>query len=363
MPRSARWRGALVHISTDYVFDGHSPLRTANSPTNPLSAYGTSKLAGELLIKRHLDDYFIIRTSGLYGVRGSSVKGYTFIERILTQAGEGRPLTWLTTLRSRRPILSRSRSHPAHRGARLFGTYHVTNTGQCTWYDFAREILLQAGITTELRETTSERFPTLARRPKFSALRHGAMDALGFPRCRAGAKASATTFASVKACPPASTHKLGGKMVKPLDQLIYHLDLPNVSTQIGWQTLTIKGWVAHPPPERLAEISVATTAGKQVLALCDRPDVRMTLPKLSSTGFESTIDPKSLTKPVTISFLFEDGTLEERLLNFKVPEDSLDDFDRRKAAKLKKILEILRCPACSGTIDARGAGDAIVCKT
>ena len=63
----------------------------------------------------------------------------------------------------------------------MFGTYHVTNTGQCTWYEFAREILLQAGITTELRETTSERFPTLARRPKFSALRHGAMDALGFP--------------------------------------------------------------------------------------------------------------------------------------------------------------------------------------
>jgi dTDP-4-dehydrorhamnose reductase len=173
----------LVHISTDYVFDGQSPVAYGEgSPTNPLSAYGTSKLAGELLIKRHLDDYFIIRTSGLYGIRGSSVKGYTFIERILTQASEGRPLDVVNDI-TFSPSYTRHVADAIRRivERRVFGTYHVTNTGQCTWYDFAREILLQAGISTELRETTSERFPTLARRPKFSALRHGAMDALGLP--------------------------------------------------------------------------------------------------------------------------------------------------------------------------------------
>jgi dTDP-4-dehydrorhamnose reductase len=173
----------LCHISTDYVFDGETKIPyNEYAPTNPLSAYGISKLAGELLIKRHLEEYFIIRTSGLYGIRGSSVKGYTFIERILTQASEGRPLDVVNDI-TFSPSYTRHVAEAIRRivERRVFGTYHVTNTGQCTWYEFAREILTQAAITTDLRETTSERFPTLARRPKFSALRHGAMDALNFP--------------------------------------------------------------------------------------------------------------------------------------------------------------------------------------
>ncbi len=173
----------LCHISTDYVFDGETKIPyNEYAPTNPLSAYGISKLSGELLIKRHLEEYFIIRTSGLYGIRGSSVKGYTFIERILTQAAEGRPLDVVNDI-TFSPSYTKHVAEAIRRivERRVFGTYHVTNTGQCTWYEFAREILAQAAITTDLRETTSERFPTLARRPKFSALRHGAMDALGFP--------------------------------------------------------------------------------------------------------------------------------------------------------------------------------------
>jgi len=122
----------LVHISTDYVFDGQSPVAYGEgSPTNPLSAYGTSKLAGELLIKRHLDDYFIIRTSGLYGIRGSSVKGYTFIERILTQASEGRPLDVVNDI-TFSPSYTRHVADAIRRivERRVFGTYHVTNTGR-----------------------------------------------------------------------------------------------------------------------------------------------------------------------------------------------------------------------------------------
>ncbi|MBD5655028.1 MAG: NAD(P)-dependent oxidoreductase, partial [Candidatus Eremiobacteraeota bacterium] len=72
---------ALVHVSTDYVFDGRAtrPYREDDAP-NPLSVYGISKYAGELCVHRNLDRAFIVRTSGLYGIRGSSTKGYTFIE-------------------------------------------------------------------------------------------------------------------------------------------------------------------------------------------------------------------------------------------------------------------------------------------
>jgi dTDP-4-dehydrorhamnose reductase len=204
---------ALAHISTDYVFDGKARAPyPEDAATGPLSAYGASKLAGELLVKRHYDSYYIIRTSGLYGIRGSSVKGYTFIERILTQAQEGRPLDVVNDI-TFSPSYTRHVAEAVRRIVErgVYGTYHVTNDGRCTWYEFAREILAQAGISGELRETTSERFPTLARRPKFSALKHGAMDSLGLPlmplwtdgirdylRERSAASAHATPAAAIR---------------------------------------------------------------------------------------------------------------------------------------------------------------------
>lgn len=174
---------ALLHVSTDYVFDGRASKPYAeDAAPNPLSSYAISKYAGELLVRRHLAEAYIVRTSGLYGIRGSSTKGYTFIDRILSQAAEGHPIRVVTDI-TFSPSYTR---HVAQAIARIvetkkYGTYHVTNSGYCTWYEFAVEILRQAGLDVPVARTTSAEFPSLARRPAFSALGHAALDALGFP--------------------------------------------------------------------------------------------------------------------------------------------------------------------------------------
>jgi len=174
---------ALAHVSTDYVFDGELARPYLESdPARPLSAYGISKYAGELLIARNTERAFIFRTSGLYGIRGSSVKGYTFIERMLTQAAEGKPLRVVDDV-------TFSPSYTRHVATAIrqvietgrYGTYHITNAGSCTWYGFAREIFSQANVTAELSPTTQASFPSLARRPQYSALAHEALLELGLP--------------------------------------------------------------------------------------------------------------------------------------------------------------------------------------
>ena len=172
---------ALAHVSTDYVFDGDATSPYAeDAPARPLSAYGISKLAGELLVRRNLERAYVIRTSGLYGIRGSSTKGYTFIERILTTAERGDPLRVVTDI-TFSPSYTRHVAEAVRRivETERFGTYHVTNAGNCTWYEFATEILRSAKIDAPIARTTSSEFPTLAKRPAFSALAHDAMDAAG----------------------------------------------------------------------------------------------------------------------------------------------------------------------------------------
>jgi dTDP-4-dehydrorhamnose reductase len=174
---------ALMHVSTDYVFDGRSAVPYGElDPPHPLSSYAISKYAGELLVRRHLDEAYIVRTSGLYGIRGSSTKGYTFIDRILSQAAEGKPIRVVTDI-TFSPSYTRHVAETIRQivETKKFGTYHVTNSGYCTWHEFAVEILGQAGFDVPVARTTSAEFPTLARRPAFSALAHTALDALGLP--------------------------------------------------------------------------------------------------------------------------------------------------------------------------------------
>ncbi|MFY9780652.1 MAG: dTDP-4-dehydrorhamnose reductase [Candidatus Baltobacteraceae bacterium] len=172
---------ALAHISTDYVFDGASRTPYEESaPARPLNVYGISKYAGELAVAARSERHFIFRTSSLYGTRGSSTKGYTFVERIREQARTGRPLRIVddTTM---------APSYTAHVAATIravletgrFGTYHVTNAGSCTWYEFAVEILSASGIAAQVERTTSDAFPSYARRPAYSVLAHAALARAG----------------------------------------------------------------------------------------------------------------------------------------------------------------------------------------
>ncbi len=174
---------AFAHISTDYVFDGiaRTPYDEAAAAA-PLNVYGISKYAGELAIAARTERAFVFRTSGLYGLRGSSSKGYTFVERIRAQAMAGTPIRVVDDV-----VSCPSYTVDVARGIRgalesgRFGTYHVTNGGACSWYEFALEILAASGIDADVERTTSDAFPSFARRPSYSVLANNALRRAGVP--------------------------------------------------------------------------------------------------------------------------------------------------------------------------------------
>ncbi|MBW2039918.1 MAG: dTDP-4-dehydrorhamnose reductase [Deltaproteobacteria bacterium] len=156
----------LVHISTDYIFDGKkgSPYDEDDLP-NPQNIYGESKLLGERYIERFLDDYLIIRTQWLYGRYGRN-----FVETILALAGERKRIevvndqvgspTYTTDLsRTILTLLSKD----------LTGIFHVSNSGSCSWYEFALEILRLADIEgVEIIPISSGTLNRPAKRPIYS---------------------------------------------------------------------------------------------------------------------------------------------------------------------------------------------------
>lgn len=178
-------RGArLLQLSTDYVFGGGPPGPYAEdaSPA-PLSVYGASKLAGELLVRQAGSRHVIVRSSGLYGVAGSAGKGGNFVETMLKLADAGKPirvvddqvLTPTYTADLARAIAGLIASNPPG------GIYHLTNSGQCSWYEFARAIFELCRRTPELEPTTSAEFDAPARRPPQSVLRNTRAASLGVP--------------------------------------------------------------------------------------------------------------------------------------------------------------------------------------
>lgn len=168
----ASLRALLVQLSTDYVFDGgkHAPYREDDA-SHPLNVYGISKLAGEYFAQNTCPDHLVVRTSGLYGARGARGKGGNFIETMIRIAREGRPIrvvndqmltptyTWDLAEAIRRLISTEA-----------YGVYHVTNSGACSWYEFASRIFTRLDLTPELIPITSAEWGARARRPPYSVL-------------------------------------------------------------------------------------------------------------------------------------------------------------------------------------------------
>jgi dTDP-4-dehydrorhamnose reductase len=167
----------LVHIGTDYVFGGEAEPRsvpyTEFDAAIPANVYGKSKLAGEDFVRHLCRRYFIIRTSGLFGVAGSSGKGGNFVETILRLAKEQDKLTVVND-QIFSPTYTRDLAVKIGEllTTQLYGVYHVTNQGACSWYEFAWEILRQAGSKTPVLPVASEQYPQKARRPPYSVLDH-----------------------------------------------------------------------------------------------------------------------------------------------------------------------------------------------
>jgi len=176
----------LVHMSTDYVFDGRkgTPYVETDLP-NPINVYGVSKLAGEHLVCYLLDEYFVVRTSGLYGVAGSSGKGGNFVEGRLRQAREGKTIRMVND-QALSPTYTVDLARQIHRliQTEQYGLYHITSGGWCSWYDFTAKILELSGLETELIPQPTARSGAAARRPAYSVLENAALAHLGLDEMR-----------------------------------------------------------------------------------------------------------------------------------------------------------------------------------
>ena len=176
----------LVHFSTDYVFDGRQrrPYQEGGVP-RPLSVYATSKLAGEYFIQAALDRYFLIRTCGLYGLAGSRSKAGNFVETLLRLAADGREIQvvgdQIVTPTSAKELARKVRQL-VETGA--YGLYHITNNGECSWYQFAQAILELSGVRPHLAETTGAAYGAHAARPAYSVLDNANLRSLGLDDLR-----------------------------------------------------------------------------------------------------------------------------------------------------------------------------------
>ncbi len=163
----AACRCRLIHVSTDYVFDGsRSSPWLPNDPVRPLSAYGRSKAAGDESIRRILPDHAIVRTSWLFGVHGRN-----FVKTILRLAGERDELTVVTD-QIGRPTYAADLAETLLRLSvtRHCGTYHFANSGVCSWNEFAQEIIRLSGGRIRVLPMTTAELARPAARPAYSVL-------------------------------------------------------------------------------------------------------------------------------------------------------------------------------------------------
>jgi len=164
---------ATVFISTDYVFDGSkSEPYTEDDVPNPINTYGISKLAGELYTKQN-PKHYIVRVASLFGVAGASGKGGNFIETMIAKAKGNEPIKvvddmWMS------PTYTKDAAETIKKLIELnvpYGVYHATNSGYCSWFEFAKEIFNITGLNPNLTPIKTNQLQMKAKRPQFSALK------------------------------------------------------------------------------------------------------------------------------------------------------------------------------------------------
>lgn len=172
----------LIHLSTDYVFDGAKAGPYVEwDATGPLSVYGRSKLLGEEWVRQQCPDHFIVRTAWLYGVPGPN-----FVTAILGRGRDLGPDGELNVVHDQRgtptSTLALAPQLLALAGTEAFGTYHATCQGETTWYEFAQAILAAAGIEVRVSPCTTAAFPRPVPRPANSVLENRLLRVAGLDR-------------------------------------------------------------------------------------------------------------------------------------------------------------------------------------
>ena len=176
----------LLHVSTNYVFDGRGerPYEPF-APPNPISAYGRTKLAGEELVTRLTNRWYVVRSAGVYG------RGHNFVRTMLRVAEERDSLKVKDD-----EFISPTYARDLAKGIAgivedgRYGLYHLTNAGSCSWYEFTREIFRLAGVETEVVPIPGSEYPLPAARPA-----NGVLSTLSSPELRHWSEALADYLA------------------------------------------------------------------------------------------------------------------------------------------------------------------------
>ncbi len=172
---------AMVHFSSDYVFDGQlGRPYTEDDPTSPASVFGVSKVAGEQLLRQVVPQHYIVRTSGLYGLVGSRVKRGNFVETMLrlgTQNGRVRVVNDLRMAQTSTRNVAKQVLTLIH--TEQYGTYHASDHGDHSWYEFARKIFEFSGMQVEVTPVSWRDMPAVAPRPPYSVLENRHLMNLG----------------------------------------------------------------------------------------------------------------------------------------------------------------------------------------
>ena len=171
---AAKHGAAVLHFSTDYVFDGtkRTPYEP-DDPVAPVGVYARSKLAGEIAVRVANPRHFILRTAWLYGPGGNN-----FVEKIL-RAAASRPALRVVDDEVGSPTQTYDLAEAAVALVRTdaYGTYHGANRGSCSRFEFARTIIDAAGLETPVEPCASSEFPTKAERPLYSVLSAAKLEA------------------------------------------------------------------------------------------------------------------------------------------------------------------------------------------
>ena len=176
----------LVHISTDYVFGGDktTPYIEEDNP-KPLNVNGVSKLAGEYFVNTICTKRFVVRTSGLYGAAGSSRKGGNFVKTMIRLAQEGKRIRVVND-QALAPTYTRDLANQIRELllARAYGLYHVTNSGQCSWFEFASKLFEIMSIMPDFGPVSTAEYGAAARRPAWSVLAQDKIRGIGLKSLR-----------------------------------------------------------------------------------------------------------------------------------------------------------------------------------
>jgi len=170
----------MVYVSTDFVFAGDKDenYNEFDIPS-PLSIYGKSKLEGEKLVKELLNRFYIVRTAWLYG------DGHNFVKTMLSLAENNDSLSIVSDQQGT-PTYAKDLAIAISKiiDSGLYGTYHASNNGSCSWYDFAKKIFEIKDIDIEVNPTTAEEFGSPAERPAYSVMDNFALESQGIYKMR-----------------------------------------------------------------------------------------------------------------------------------------------------------------------------------